>query len=166
MAKKVKSRKAVCCDKRTLCYLQRAPRVAAVSFIKSVLLCLELSSTYTTPKFLLPPSMVTTMAAMGGVYVPECTSCHKPGNMACMGCLLVTVSQHCFLFQRQLTDTPTVLQQSLSNQTLGHSQAGLQLPAQTTALEAAMGARTPPACFRQRDRASTGAIRKSEVPLG
>lgn len=106
------------------------------------------------------------MAATRGVHTPECASCHKPGNMACMGCLLVTVSQQCILFGRQVTDMLIVLQHNLSSQTLEHSQAGLQLSTQTAALETAMGARVSPACFCRRNWATIGVIRDQKVPLG
>lgn len=121
---------------------------------------------HTTHDLSLPPPTATTMAAMNGVYVPECASCHKPGNMACNGCLLVTVSHPCRLSRSPVTDIPIVLQQSLSNETLEHPQARLQFSAQTVALEAAMGARKSPACFRRRCRATTGVARHQKVPLG
>lgn len=121
---------------------------------------------HTTHNLFLPPPTATTMAAMGGVYVPECASCHKPGNMACKGCLLVSVSHPCHLSQSPVTDIPIVLQQSLSNETLEHPQARLQLSAQTAALETTMGAGTSPACFRRRHRATTSVARHQKVPLG
>jgi hypothetical protein len=121
---------------------------------------------HTTHNLFLPPPTATTMAAMGGVYVPECASCHKPGNMACKGCLLVTVSHSFCLFRSLVTDISTVLQQILSNKTLEHPQARLQLSAQTAALDTTMGAGTSPACFRRRHRATTGVARHQKVPLG
>ena len=59
---------------------------------------------HTAHNFPRPQPPTITMAAMGSAYVPECASCHKSGNMACKGCLLVTVSHPSCLLRSLVTE--------------------------------------------------------------
>jgi len=106
------------------------------------------------------------MATTNGVYVPECANCHNLGNLACMGCLLVTVSCPHRSTWRPVTNVRKVLRQNLPNRPLETPQAGLQVPPTTAALETAIRKRFSQAHLCRRPKATSRVLENQEVPLG